>query len=141
MEVDFLKVTQGTKSVAEYEEQFTALSHFSPTLVADEGSKCRKFLEGLHPIIKRRLTILKLNNYADLVDRAIIVERDIIQSQVTRSNRHNNQPIKHDSNGSEGEHKDSNGGSIQENKPFYNRYDKYHNGTCYLQIGACFGYG
>ena len=90
MEADFLKLTQGTKSVAEYEEQFTALSRFAPTVVANEGSKCRKFLEGLRPNIKGRLTILKLNNYADLVDRAIIAERDIIQSQAARSNRHNN---------------------------------------------------
>ena len=34
MEADFLKLTQGTKCVAEYEEQFTALSRFAPTLVA-----------------------------------------------------------------------------------------------------------
>lgn len=69
------------KSVAEYEEQFTTLSRFALTWVSNEGSKCRKFLEGLHTNIKGQLTILKLNNYVDLVDRAIIIERDLIQSQ------------------------------------------------------------
>ena len=52
LEADFLKLTQGTKCVAEYEEQFTALSRFALTLVANEGNKCRKFLEGLRPNIK-----------------------------------------------------------------------------------------
>ncbi|KAH9722450.1 Endonuclease [Citrus sinensis] len=37
MEADFLRLTQGTESVAEYEEQFTALSRFAHTLVANEG--------------------------------------------------------------------------------------------------------
>ena len=87
MEADFLKLTQGMKSVAEYEEQFMALSRFDPTLVVNEGSKCRKFLEGLCTNIKGRLTILKLNNYADLVDRAILVEKDIFEAQATRDQR------------------------------------------------------
>ena len=56
-------------------------------MVANEGSKCRKFLEGLRPNIKRRLTILKINNYADLVDRTILVEKDILEAQVTRDQR------------------------------------------------------
>ena len=86
MEADFMKLTQGTKYVAEYEEQFTAISRFASTLVANECSKCRKFLEGLRINIKGWLTILKLNNYADLVDRVILVERNLIQSQVARSN-------------------------------------------------------
>ena len=83
MEADFLKLTQGTKYLAKYEEQFTALSRFAPTLVANEGSKCRQFLEGLRPNIKGRLTILKINNYVDLVDRTILAEKDIYEAQVT----------------------------------------------------------
>ncbi|KAH9778034.1 Endonuclease [Citrus sinensis] len=58
-----------------------------PTLVTNEGSRCRKFLEGLRPNIKGRLTILKINNYADLVDRAILAEKDILEAQVTRDQR------------------------------------------------------
>lgn len=54
-------------------------------MVANEGSKYRKFLEGLRTNIKRYLTILKLNNYVDLLGRAILTELDLIQSQATRS--------------------------------------------------------
>ncbi|TXG60934.1 hypothetical protein EZV62_012297 [Acer yangbiense] len=67
MESDFLSLIQGAKSVAEYEEKFNSLSRHVPTLVATETSRCRRFFEGLRPGIKSRLSILKLNVYADLV--------------------------------------------------------------------------
>ena len=87
MVADFLKLTQETKCIAKYEEQFTALSRFSPTLVANEGNKCKKFLEGLRPNIEGRLTIFKINNYVNLVDRAILAEKDILEAQVTKDQR------------------------------------------------------
>ncbi|TXG70315.1 hypothetical protein EZV62_005250 [Acer yangbiense] len=74
MESDFLSLIQGSKLVAEYEEIFNSLSRHVPTLVATETSRCRRFFEGLRPGIKSRLSILKLNVYADLVDRAMIAE-------------------------------------------------------------------
>lgn len=87
MEANFLKLTQGMKSVTEYKEQFAVLSRFAPTLDANEGSKCRKFLERLRTNINGRLTIVKLNNYVDLVDRAILAEKDILETQATRDQR------------------------------------------------------
>ena len=87
MEANFQKLTQGMKFFTEYKEQFTVLSRFAPTLVANEGSKCKKFLERLRTNINGRLTIVKLNNYVDLVDRAILVEKDIFEAQATRDQR------------------------------------------------------
>lgn len=87
MEANFQKLTQGMKFFTEYKEQFTVLSRFAPTLVANEGSKCKKFLERLRTNINGRLTIVKLNNYVDLVDRAILAENDILEAQATRDQR------------------------------------------------------
>ena len=91
MEADFLNLTQGTKSVAEYEQQFTALSRFASKLVPDEDSRCRRFFEGLRPAIKSRLSVLKLTVYADMVDRAMIAERYLTESQNARDNRSKSQ--------------------------------------------------
>ena len=48
MEADFLKLTQETKSIMEYEEQFTALSCFAPTLllmrVVSVGSSWKSYI-------------------------------------------------------------------------------------------------
>lgn len=157
MEADFLRLTQGTKSVAEYEEQFTALSRFAHTLVANEGSKCRKFLEGLRPNIKGRLTILKINNYADLVDRAILAEKDILEAQVTRDQRNKKNPQGGPQNGSsyrQGPHsqKYNGGGNKWDNKgvpddtarrnyPICRHCERRHPGECHWKTGACFACG
>ena len=44
---EFLALTQGSLSVAEYEATFTALSRYAAILVADEGEKFRMFQDGL----------------------------------------------------------------------------------------------
>ncbi|XP_052299719.1 uncharacterized protein LOC127903097 [Citrus sinensis] len=157
MEVDFLRLTQGTKFVAEYEEQFIALSRFAPTLVANEGSKCRKFLEGLRPNIKGRLTILKINNYADLVDRAILAEKDILKAQVTRDQRNKKNRQGGLQNGSsyrQGPHsqKYNGGGNKWDNKgvlddtarrnyPICRHCERRHPGECNWKTRACFACG
>ncbi|KAH9763231.1 Endonuclease [Citrus sinensis] len=157
MEADFLRLTQGTKSVAEYEEQFTALSRFAPTLVANEGSKCMKFLEGLRPNIKGQLTILKINNYADLVDRVILAEKDILEAQVTRDQRNKKNRQGGPRNGSSyrqgtHSHKYNGGGNKWDNKgipddtaqrnyPICRHCERRHPGECHWKTGACFACG
>ncbi|KAH9665582.1 Endonuclease [Citrus sinensis] len=157
MEADFLRLTQGTKSVAEYEEQFTALSRFAPTLVANEGSKYRKFLEGLRPNIKGRVTILKINNYADLVDRAILAEKDILEAQVIRDQRNKKNRQGGPQNGSsyrQGPHSQKyNGGgnkwdnkgvpddTAQRNYPICRHCERRHPGECHWKTRACFACG
>ncbi|KAL5757617.1 hypothetical protein ACOSP7_020228 [Xanthoceras sorbifolium] len=64
MERDILNLKQGSKTDAEYEEQFTSLSY-----------KGRCFLDGLHPDIQSRLEVFKLGRYTYIVDRALIAER------------------------------------------------------------------
>ncbi|XP_024042818.1 uncharacterized protein LOC112099625 [Citrus clementina] len=121
MEVDFLRLTQGTKSVAE------------------------------------RLTILKINNYADLVDRAILTEKDILEAQVTRDQRNKKNRQGGPQNGSsyrQGPHsqKYNGGGNKWDNKgvpddtarrnyPICRHCERRHPGECHWKTGACFACG
>lgn len=41
----------------------------------------------LHPTIKSCLSVLEVTMYLDLVDRAIIAERDLVESQVSRDKK------------------------------------------------------
>lgn len=82
IEVDFLKLTQGNKFIAEYEEHLTSLSRFALILVVDERSKCRHFLGGLHLAIKSCISVLKWDVYYYIADRAMIAEWDLNESQV-----------------------------------------------------------
>ncbi|RVX04229.1 Retrovirus-related Pol polyprotein from transposon 17.6 [Vitis vinifera] len=50
--------------------------HFSPQLIATEEEKAVKFQDGLKPYLKNKISILKLSVYSEVVDRALIAEKD-----------------------------------------------------------------
>ena len=62
--------------MAQYEAKFTELSRFAPQLIAIEEKKTLKFQDGLKPYLKNKISILKLNVYSGVVDRALIAEKD-----------------------------------------------------------------
>ncbi|MQL90743.1 hypothetical protein Taro_023344 [Colocasia esculenta] len=55
MEPEFLSLTQGSKTVLEYEARFAELSKYAPHIVANECRKAKKFVMGLKPSLKTRL--------------------------------------------------------------------------------------
>ncbi|KAL5767874.1 hypothetical protein ACOSQ2_014657 [Xanthoceras sorbifolium] len=71
IERDFLNLKQGSKIVAEYEEQFTSFN-----------GRC--FLDGLHPYIQSRVEVLKLGRYADIIDQALIASRSMKEFKKAR---------------------------------------------------------
>ena len=84
MERQFLDLIKENKIVAEYEDEFNALSCFAPSLVDTEEKRCRHFLEGLRPFIRDPLEDFRIKNYADLVDRATNKEMWLNESQKRR---------------------------------------------------------
>ena len=47
-EGEFIKLKQGTSSVADYEERFTKLSRFARELVVTERKRIRRFVQELN---------------------------------------------------------------------------------------------
>lgn len=74
-EVEFHRLIQGNKSVPNYEAKFAELSRYAPHVVIDEPTRARKFLDGLRPSVKSKLASFMLTQYADVVNRAIIIEQ------------------------------------------------------------------
>ena len=62
--------------MAQYEAKFTELSRFAPQLIATKEEKTLKFQDVLKPYLKNKISILKLNVYSEVVDRALITEKD-----------------------------------------------------------------
>ena len=62
--------------MAQYEAKFIELSRFAPQLIAIEEAKALKFQDGLKPYLKNKISILKLSVYSEVVDRALIAEKD-----------------------------------------------------------------
>eukprot|EP00261_Vitis_vinifera_P016314 XP_010645156.1 PREDICTED: uncharacterized protein LOC104877802 [Vitis vinifera] len=73
---EFVRLEHGDLTVAQYEAKFTELSRFSPQLIATEEEKTLKFQDGLKPYLKNKISILKLSVYSEVVDRALIAEKD-----------------------------------------------------------------
>ena len=52
------------------------MSRFAPQLISIEEEKVFKFQDGLKPYLKNKISILKLGVYLEVVDRALIAEKD-----------------------------------------------------------------
>ncbi|XP_052181900.1 uncharacterized protein LOC127794693 [Diospyros lotus] len=73
---EFIELTQGNMSVAQYEEEFTSLARFAPKLVDTDEKKATKFLRGLRVEIRFQLAGAQFTDYSTLVHRAYIIERE-----------------------------------------------------------------
>ena len=62
--------------MAQYEANFTELSRFFPQLIAIEEKKALKFQDALKPYLKNKISIMKLSVYSQVVDKALIAEKD-----------------------------------------------------------------
>ena len=62
--------------MAQCEAKFTELSRFAPQLIATEEEKALKLQDGLKPYLNNKISILKLGVYSEVVDRALITEKD-----------------------------------------------------------------
>ncbi|XP_027171567.1 uncharacterized protein LOC113771150 [Coffea eugenioides] len=73
-EDDFIRCKQGAMSVAEYEIQFTKLSRFAPELIATGQRRVRRFVQGLNVELQESLAAVRIDTFADAVERAQRVE-------------------------------------------------------------------
>jgi len=73
-EVEFLQLTQGGKSVADYAEKFKHLNHFY-ILPLDEEWRCHKFENGLCGDIRLIVAPLSIKDFTALVEKASVMEK------------------------------------------------------------------
>ncbi|KAF7142831.1 hypothetical protein RHSIM_Rhsim05G0110500 [Rhododendron simsii] len=78
---------RGFMTVTTYEAEFTNLAEYAPHMVADENKKARKFEDGLKYEIRKVVRPMRLPTYADVVDRALLVEQEIEESKRFTKNR------------------------------------------------------
>ncbi|XP_024198184.1 uncharacterized protein LOC112201522 [Rosa chinensis] len=80
---EFVNLVQGELSIADYQAKFEELMRFAPNMILDEYTKAKRFEDGLKPMIREKVAILKLNRYADVVERALIAEQSVLESLKT----------------------------------------------------------
>ena len=68
---EFLDLTQGTRTVAEYVQAFNNLCHYAGYHVDTDAKKRDSFRRGLNTKLKERLNLAKVDTYYELVNLAI----------------------------------------------------------------------
>ncbi|XP_042487291.1 uncharacterized protein LOC122067482 [Macadamia integrifolia] len=89
-ELEFMALTQGPKSVLEYQQQFEDLYCFSLAHMKNDSAKTKKFEKGLKYGIGAMLVAHRLQNYVDVVHIAKSIEdkqRECYQIQAARRTR------------------------------------------------------
>ena len=74
---EFEQLKQGTMSVAEFETKYTELARYAPHMVDTDYKKARKLEGDLNVAILDRINVLKLPNYVNVLDRALMAESNI----------------------------------------------------------------
>ncbi|KAG5523983.1 hypothetical protein RHGRI_030850 [Rhododendron griersonianum] len=76
-EAEFINLKQGSMSVAEYDAKFNALSAYATDMVDTEEKQGRRFRKGLEDNVRTKITTYKEKDYADLVETANKVGKDV----------------------------------------------------------------
>ncbi|CAA0808235.1 Unknown protein, partial [Striga hermonthica] len=89
MERQFLALKQGTRSVDEYEREFTPLGAFVPDLVSTEAKRSRRFTDGLLPAVHHNIVGHSIQTYA----RTVTIAQEVDASICREANHDRLQPI------------------------------------------------
>ncbi|CAA0826933.1 Unknown protein, partial [Striga hermonthica] len=82
MEHQFLSLQQGTRTVDEFEREFTRLEAFVPDLVRTEAQRAQRFIDGLYPAVRHNIVGHGTQTYARAVSIAQEVDASIRREAV-----------------------------------------------------------
>ncbi|KAJ0975483.1 hypothetical protein J5N97_017448 [Dioscorea zingiberensis] len=135
---EFIYLTQGNSTVAEYWAKFTALSRYAPEMVEDPYNRCRRFEDGLRDEIKIPVMAHGFEDFRGVVESALRVERGL-NKQKQRLDKWNKRSSPSSQGGGDTRptkksNSSSSGGSStsgnNKGKPQYTVCGKFHYGTC-----------
>ncbi|XP_020683951.2 uncharacterized protein LOC110100682, partial [Dendrobium catenatum] len=141
MQESFVNLKQGSKTVIQYEAEFTALSRYAPQLISTSEEKCYRFLKGLRDSLRQPLIPLRIKEFSELVESARLLENDM---EVVKQKWDNNDRKR------QSDHKN---GSSKRQKFQQNQYQKplrlpaipvcttcgkSHQGRCMMNSGKCY---
>ncbi|XP_048133474.1 uncharacterized protein LOC125314664 [Rhodamnia argentea] len=127
-----------------YDGQTDPLMAFAGNFVADEKDKAEHFQRGLRPEIRFELASLLLTTYEDVLERAIGIEQEILESGIAGAPQHKRHKARNfqESHLSEG-NKQRGFSGIEKAKSRAilkpsTTCGKLHSGQCYWKTGVCF---
>jgi hypothetical protein len=74
MDVALRNIKQGSKTIDEYETEFSNIVHFVDHINQNEGEKARRFFEGLNSSYRHAMAVNRPNVYFTVVEQARALE-------------------------------------------------------------------
>ncbi|XP_063941903.1 uncharacterized protein LOC135149893 [Daucus carota subsp. sativus] len=87
MELKFFELKQEEMTVGEYEKKFTELARFVGDYVDTDEKRAKRFQQGLKPWLRRRVVAFELVTYAEVVQKAMVIEGESDQNQKEKDNK------------------------------------------------------
>ncbi|XP_016705503.1 uncharacterized protein [Gossypium hirsutum] len=78
---EFLMLKQRDMSVVDYKWEFLRLSRYATEFVPTEADRCKRLLRGLRDEFQLQLMPLRITEFADLVERAKMIEQVLGKSK------------------------------------------------------------
>jgi hypothetical protein len=147
---EFMDLTQGNMTVAQYAARFNELARFAPYLVADEENRVRKFEQGLNQRILDRVICFEIRDFVELVNKASLAEDSIKKNALAMADSRkriappvrNNQPSwKRRQNGNNHGAKFEESRSAPFNSVLCPKCNRPHQGQCRMGTNVCFRCG
>jgi hypothetical protein len=92
MDVALRNIKQGSKTIDEYETEFSNIVHFVDHINQNEGEKARRFFEGLNSAYRHAMAVNRPNVYFTVVEqaRALELQFHLTDAEATRTGGSNN---------------------------------------------------
>ena len=87
MELKFFELKQEGMTVGEYEKKFTELARFVGDYVDTDEKRAKRFQQGLKPWLRSRVAAFELATYAEVVQKAMVIEGESDQNQKEKDNK------------------------------------------------------
>ncbi|XP_074346902.1 uncharacterized protein LOC141685712 [Apium graveolens] len=87
MEMKLFELKQENMTVGEYEKKFTELSRFVGEYVDSEEKRAKRFQQGLKPWLRSHVVAFELTTYAEVVQKAMVIEGESEQNQKEKGNK------------------------------------------------------
>ncbi|KAA3466515.1 ATP-dependent zinc metalloprotease FtsH [Gossypium australe] len=147
---EFLNLTQGNKSVAEYEAEFLCLSRYARAIVATNSECCVRFEDGLSDSLRVLIAPERGRVFSELVEKAKIAEEVERTERLNREKEKGRNKRKAESSGvgQRPRAKARVNGPVRAGHPTANSgippctdCGRGHTDECWRRTGACLGCG
>lgn len=79
LERELIHITQGARSVTDYERRFSELCRLLKGDHSVGTTMIRRFQDGLHPEIRRQMSLMRYHQFHEVVDAALTVELNLAE--------------------------------------------------------------